>query len=316
MAINPRPPEPGPISFNYRYGPDFQKPSHIPEPDPSIRFADPSLFPGGAPIDTTFDRAAILRSATIPEIMPVMLGLRRYLNERRISKVEDEVVDLEKRRQVIHHVGKSILQHTSYHKTSDSLRPGTSAEKAAASRISKIVATKREVVGSAHGLSTPIRAGKDEHGVNLYPDNLLTLPKNASLGTKVSTARRRSSHNNHIHEAHHLDHKFRTEMELPTLRSGALRADHERLIAKSQAIDEARIKREENRADKRALKEIDKSSIYGSSWTNGTHGFQVTAKNPDGSITITAFDETGPISRKNVRPRNFKAFTSSLGAHF
>jgi hypothetical protein len=116
-------------------------------------FISPETIPDTDDIDTTFDRDALITSRPIPEVVPILLGLRARLTERRITRAQTKVEKLAEQEPVIRFVGKSLIQGKGYQRPDESLRPSTFGERRAAKKLDKIMSNKRRRQRFANNIS-------------------------------------------------------------------------------------------------------------------------------------------------------------------
>jgi hypothetical protein len=323
MAITPRPPVPGLINFDHTYGhtgtnrdlDTFAKPVHIPQPTPTEL---PAVLVNIAPVDDAkADRAKILAAhgGHVDEAVPALLGLRTRIVERRIEAKQTKLEELAHRQKIAKHVGEAVIRDKSYSQPHDPERPHTVAAKHMARRLEKVHAKRREEHGHAHAMSSRMHGGTAT--TILTPKGRPSRDKIRDRYNIEEAHRFRNLYNftKTVHEADHLDHQFASIIGAPSQKADKVRDKRDELVVKAKALENAQVSRQNKKDDKRALKELG-DSIYGSSWTDGNYGYQVASKNKDGSITITAFDASGPIADRTVRPRDFKKVANGFGGKF
>jgi hypothetical protein len=234
----------------------------------------PDMFPGSAhpetepdiAIDTHFDRDALIASTPISEAVPVLLGLRAFIAERRIQRAQSQIERLAATQRVVGFVGRAIIKDSTitprlaraydidsalvgkgYMHPDNPLRPTTLREQRAARKLDKIT-TKRRVNQGLHGhlgSSFPDIVDSERTSSLLYDqtDRDRSVEERLHLGKKARHYRileRKISRQ---------DEKFAKVISSPSTRAQRHRERRDKLVVKQATYDNARSARE---AKKRA----------------------------------------------------------------
>lgn len=125
----------------YPYGNKNNPPLYLPSaPETPIR---PELFPAITEVDTSLNTDKILAASEIPEIVPVMLGLRQAITEARVDFAQRKLEKLAKEHKVARAVGKAIIQGKGYMDESFPDRPTTRSERIIANRLERTTLKRR-----------------------------------------------------------------------------------------------------------------------------------------------------------------------------
>jgi hypothetical protein len=301
-------------------------------------------------IDTAFSRPAPVGGVTISEAVPVMLGMQKWFTEKRIDKAESKIRTLAERQEVVRHVGESIIKGKGYLKPENPLRPVSHKDRSLAKRLEKLAHSRRQE--QAHGTNIhkayPVEVEryarhdpltghhqhssfKRRHHVATEAPTIAEIKisqgQSVEAGDHVKarlTFKQRMNRARNVRHYRHLEHQInQSDMEFahivssPTVEAKKLAEKREDLIQKSHEISAAQVAKTERKDEKEAQKKY-RDPANGASWTDGTYGYQVTSKNPDGSARITIFDGSGPVGYRDVSggKRNLKKVANSYGAKF
>lgn len=225
MAINPEPPVPGLINYDYRHGADFLPPAHLIKRGPT-RGVDPSMVPE-IQVDTTYDEDEILANQPVPRVLPVFLGLRTALANRRIERANNRLQDVSKLHRVARHVGHSILAGRSYMDAQTAgqpnlNRPSTRKELHTARKLDKI-STRRRRAGS-----------------RVYATSRSSIaPVSASRAERKNARRNAREHDSTKANISKYDDRFRSVIRNPAKKADRVTARRDRAVAKREALDYA-----------------------------------------------------------------------------
>lgn len=218
------------------------------------------MLPDAEPIDTTIDRIELLKEKEIPELVPVFLGVRKWIAERRIKKSQAEINKLAGDYLVIRYVGESIIKGKGYlrHEVEDPEnpkekitnidRPITPSQLKAARKLERIAEKRRrnQVEASHLAASYPVVGGVGWRGENVVPFPFQSQKEMANVRRNLNTF-------DHLkHKTHKLDDKFSAIVHGPARRSAILRGRIVKNIGTSQAIEDARVYRREQLSEARS----------------------------------------------------------------
>jgi hypothetical protein len=195
-------------------------------------------------IDTSYDRATILSNASIPEVVPVMLGLRSLIAERRIARTQEKIEVLAERDKVIRYVGESIMKRVGYYKVkpepgvNPALRPVTWQDRRAALRLEKITGKRRNHQVEAVHLSDSY-PGIENHG-SRNPLHAYT-PGTRSKRELWNVGKNHKHHHHAQEKIKRLDKRFMKVVGQPSKKIDRLAKKRDKLIVKSKAIEDAKL---------------------------------------------------------------------------
>lgn len=235
------------------------------------------MLPDAKPIDATINRAEILDTEEIPELVPVFLGVRKWLAERRITKSQAEINKLADDHAVIRYVGESIIKGKGYlrHEVEDPEnpnkkinnidRPTTPSQLKATRKLERIAEKRRrEQVEASHlAASYPViyknkedavpPSPEPQHIIKVLPAEEIVeveekeeVPPLRQSRKELANVRKNSKTFDHLtHKTHELDDKFKVITHGPARRSEILRDRIVKNMVRTQAIDDAREYRRE-----------------------------------------------------------------------
>jgi hypothetical protein len=226
---------------------------------------NPEMFPESPnpesmpdrPIDTTFDRDALIASAPISEAVPVLLGLRTFINERRIARAQRQVERLATTQRVVGLVGRSIIKDSTitptlarvygldrslvnkgYMHEDNPLRPTSLQEHRLVKRLSKVTGKRR------------VNQNMSGHLAASYPDVVgseQTLsPLFNQTGKKLSIGERRHLGKNARHhrvlqrKMARQDKRFAKTVSLPARKAQKHAERRDKLVIKQAAVERAK----------------------------------------------------------------------------
>lgn len=215
---------------NPAYGNQYNPPVHLLRAEKTEGI--PGLIPDAYTTDITLDRDEILRDADIHEIVPVFLGLRQIIVERRIDRAQSKIEALEGEHDVLRNVGEAIIKGKGYMDESNPLRPVTTVEKIAANRLERIDHKRRLHQTRASHLANPTH--------NARPNRIDAGTAVLSRSESKSVARNRRVFDRLSPKTRGLDSKFTRVIASPASKIYRHIEKRNKLVERSAAISEKR----------------------------------------------------------------------------
>lgn len=222
-------------------------------------------------VTTTFDQPNILLRAALPEATPALLGLRKWILNRRLEVKETTIKELAVEHEVMKYAGEAILKGTSYmhphpdkhpklitgEDSSRSLAPVTFGERRRAGKLLKVARKIREENAMLAHLEKPYNGIflKDKVTPNKYQVSALVKSRHSGVAASVDHFWNNRLHKNLKHEIGHGDNKFLDQINMPKVKLNQKRRDYEELLLKRQALEEAIASKKARAAAKKIAKQ-------------------------------------------------------------
>jgi hypothetical protein len=216
---------------------------------------DPALAPN-TDIDTTFDWDAIVMGQPIPEVVPALLGLQAIVAERRIARAQAKIERLEKEEDVRQFVGRSILLGKGYMKPNEPLRPTTSRERRAAKKLERKMVGKKSRHQSANNISDPYLKENPNPNIQIFVRDFEQASKQLSRPESRNNNRNARHYRRLTRQIGRRDEDFADVVTQPHRQAQKLIKRRDKLVAKTSALDTAKLIRDQKRRERReAIKE-------------------------------------------------------------
>ena len=204
----------------------------------------------GGPLDAAlFPEVAInpeqpFEPGEIPEVIPLLIGLRRHILAKRIETTEKKIEQSKRDHEVIHFVGKSIIQGEGYLAVNkdNMLRPTSKYQRSAAQKLEKLTTERRIKQAHVHNIAVSYPNPNVEHvevvqhdRFDLFPDHLSGAPQKRSERYTVNQNVR--SHMGGKREIHHLDKNFANVIAEPARKINKLRSKRNKLLLRQLALE-------------------------------------------------------------------------------
>lgn len=208
-------------------------------------------------IDVTniFEQPDISSRAPLPEATPALLGLRKWIINRRLEVKETTIKELAVKHEVLRYAGKAILSGSSYmhphadahpklitsERSSRSLAPVSLSERRRASKLSKIARKAREENSLVAHLETPYngRLLNDKKTPNPHEFSALDKPSHTGLAQSAELFWNKRLHKKLSKEVHHGVDKFHEIVYAPRVKLDLKKQQYEELLLKKQALESA-----------------------------------------------------------------------------